>query len=93
MKKIFSLALVLCLMVSVLCIMTFTASAEEPTVPAEPAAGVVMRVSALKNDDTIYYPDEYDFTDFEKGWNAATTLAKGDAMKTNDLKCVIHSDG
>jgi hypothetical protein len=89
MKKIFSLALVLCLMVSVLCIMTFTASAEEPTVPAEPAAGVVIRVSALKNDDTIYYPDEYDFTDFEKGWNAATTLAKGDAMKTNDLKCVI----
>ena len=90
MKKIFAIALTLCLMVSALCVMTFTASAEEPTVPAEPAAGVVMRVSALKNGDSVYYPEKYDFTSFEEGWNAATELAdNSDVMKANDLDRVV----
>jgi hypothetical protein len=88
MKKIFSLALVLCLMVSVLCIMTFTASAEEPGATQEPAPGTVLRLSALKTNGDLEFIKDY--TSFEEGWNAAMDLADNTKkMRDNNYDRVV----
>ena len=65
MKKIFAILITICLLVAAFCITTFAAEA--------PASDVVLRVSALKTDDTTVLVDDY--TSFEDGWNAAMELA------------------
>ena len=64
MKKIFVVMMAICLMASMLCVTTFA---------AEPAQDIVLRVSALKRDDTTVVIKDY--TVFEDGWNAAMELA------------------
>ena len=65
MKKILIWALTVCLLIPML---GMTALAAD-----EPAEGVVLRVSALKKDDTTVVLQDY--TVFEDGWNAAMELA------------------
>ena len=79
MKKIIASIMAVCLMASLLC---FTAFA------AEPAEGVVLRVSALKRDDTTVVIKDY--TVFEDGWNAAMELAvNSKELNANDYARVI----
>ena len=63
MKKIFAILMVLCLMVGVFSISTF--AAEELAAPAE---GTVIRVTAIKGNETVLVGD---YTNFEDGWNKA----------------------
>ena len=65
MKKILIWALTVCLLIPMLGMTALAA--------AEPAEGVVLRVSALKKDDTTVVLQDY--TVFEDGWNAAMELA------------------
>ena len=88
MKKIFVIALTLCLMISVLCITTFTTSAEEPGATQEPTPDTVLRLSALKTNGDIEFIKDY--TSFEKGWNAAMDLAtNGSDMKSKNYNRVV----
>jgi hypothetical protein len=66
MKKIFAILMLICMLASALFVTAFAAD--------EPAAGVVLRVSALENDsgDNVVIKD---YTDFEEGWEAAIDLA------------------
>ena len=77
MKKILVLTLTICLVLSVLCITVV--AADEP---------VVLRVSALKKDDTTVVLQDY--TVFEDGWNAAMKLAVNrKEMNNNDYVRVV----
>ena len=80
MKKLFAIIMTACPLASMLCITAFAAD--------EPADGVVLRVSALKRDDTTVVIKDY--TVFEDGWNAAMELASNSKeMNTNDYARVI----
>ena len=81
MKRIFAIIMALCLIASVLCVPAFA----EDT----PAAGVVLRVSALKNDGKTTIKIN-DYANFEDGWNAAMELA-GDSgvMKENGYDRIV----
>ena len=96
MKKIFAILLTLCMLVGMLGVAAVTASAEEATTEettteAEDTAGsVVIRVTGLKKDGTVFTPEESEFTDFHTGWVAAATYAKNSTWKnTNDIDRVI----
>ena len=66
MKKNFALILTLCLMAGALCITAFAAeSANELPAPAE---GTLLRVTAIKGDETVLVGD---YTNFEDGWHKA----------------------
>ena len=70
MKKFFAILMAICMMASMLCIPAFAAeSADE--LPA-PAAGTVLRITAIKGDSIELVGDH---TNFEDGWNAAMVLA------------------
>ena len=85
MKKIFAIIMIVCLMASMLCV---TAFATEADTTYEPAESVVLRVSALKRDDTTVVIKDY--TVFEKGWNAAMELAvNSKELNENDYARVI----
>ena len=85
MKKIFAIIMSVCLMASMLCFTAFAAEADTINAPAE---GVVLRVSALKRDDTTVVIKDY--TAFEDGWNAAMELASNSKeMNTNDYARVV----
>ena len=85
MKKIFAIILTLCLMASMLCVTAFATEADTTNAPAK---GVVLRVSALKRDDTTVVIKDY--TAFEDGWNAAMELAvNSKEMNKNDYARVI----
>ena len=71
MKKLFALILTICLMAT----MSVTAFAKET---------VVMRVTALKIDGTVFVPEKSDFTDFKDGWVAAATYAKNSEWKNQN---------
>ena len=80
MKKIFAVIMTVCLMASLLCVTAFAADAS--------AEDVVLRVSALKRDDTTVVIKDY--TVFEDGWNAAMELAVNSKdMNKNDYARVI----
>ena len=71
MKKFLAVFIAICMMASMLCVPAFAAESAD-----EPAAGTVMRVSALKNDGTTVKINDYD--NFEIGWNAAIDTALAD---------------
>ena len=80
MKKIFAIIMTVCMLTSVLCVTAFAADA--------PAEDVVLRVSALKRDDSTVVVQDY--TVFEDGWNAAMELAvNSKEMNKNDYARVI----
>ena len=80
MKKIFAIIMTACLLASLLSVTAFAADA--------PAEGVVLRVSALKRDDTTVVIQDY--RAFEDGWNAAMELAvNSKALNANDYARVI----
>ena len=86
MKKIFAIIMTICLLVSALSATAITAFAAD-----EPLAGTVLRVSALKGEDTEVIGD---FDSFEDGWNHAMGIA-GDSkqMKAYDRVVVdIYAD-
>jgi hypothetical protein len=92
MKKIFAILMTICLLVSVISTTAVTAfAAGEPS--NEPAAGTVLRYSALKKGETT--PTVLgDYNNFEDGWNDAMELA-GDTkqMKAYDRVIVdIYTD-
>ena len=68
MKKILAIIMAICMMATMLCVPAFAA---EETLP-EPAAGTVLRVSAIQGDDTVLIGD---YNNFEDGWNAAMGIA------------------
>lgn len=82
MKRIFAIIMTICLLASTLCIPAFAAD-------DAPAAGTVLRVSALKKDGTTIVVIK-DYDNFEDGWNAAMELA-GDSktMKENTYDRVV----
>ena len=83
MKKIFAFALALCLIVSALCITTFTASAEES------AGDVVIRVSGLKTDGTDLV-EIGSYTDYATGWETAIDYARDKTyLKNNDYNRIV----
>ena len=65
MKKLFAILMAVCMMASLLCVTAFAADAS--------TEDIVLRVSALKRDDTTVVIQDY--TVFEDGWNAAMELA------------------
>ena len=80
MKKIFAIIMTACLLASLLSVTAFAADA--------PAEGVVLRVSALKRDDTTVVIQDY--RAFEDGWNAAMELAvNSKELNANDYARVI----
>ena len=84
MKKIFAVLMAICLMTSALCITAF--AADEPT--NKPAAGTVLRVSALKKNGTPVVIKDYD--NFEEGWEAAVDYAEDtETMKTQGYDRVV----
>ena len=85
MKKIFAIILTVCLIATAFCITAFAAETDKTNAPEE---GVVLRVSALKRDDTTVVIKDY--TVFEDGWNAAMELAvKSKELNKNDYARVI----
>ena len=73
MKKIFAILMTICLMVNVLSVASITAFAAEA-----PAEGVVMRVTAIKGEDTVLIGD---YDNFEDGWTAAMKLAEAETYE------------
>jgi hypothetical protein len=97
MKKIFAIIMTICLLAALLCVPAFAASNE----PAnnEPAANIVLRVSALKTDGS---PNDLpvvikDYDNFQDGWNYAMELAGDeDVMKeksTDALSLIFMPTG
>ena len=87
MKKFFAILMAICMMATLICVPAFAAeSADElPT----PAAGTVLRATALlKDGKTIEFIGDYN--NFEDGWNAAMDIA-GDTkkMKNNNYDRVV----
>ena len=67
MKKFFAIVLTVCLLASALCVAAFA---------ADPAADVVLRVSALAKESDTSLTVLGDYKDFEEGWKAAMSHAK-----------------
>ena len=87
MKKFLAILMAICMMASLLCVPAFAAeSADE--LPA-PAAGVVLRATALlKDGKTIEFIGDYD--NFEDGWNAAMDIAESPSeMATNGYDRIV----
>jgi hypothetical protein len=83
MKKIFAILMTICLMASVLCI---TAFAAEETLP-EPAEGTLLRVTAIKGEDTVLVGD---YSNFEDGWNKAMEIAgNAKTMKNEKYERIV----
>ena len=73
MKKFLAILMAICMMASLLCVPAFAADAADK-LPA-PAAGVVLRATALlKDGKTIELIGDYN--NFEDGWNAAMDIAE-----------------
>ena len=85
MKKFLAILMAICMLASMLCVPAFAADAADEL--SAPAAGVVLRITANKGDETVLIGD---YTDFEDGWNAAMTLA-GDTkkMKNNGYDRIV----
>ena len=84
MKKIFAILMTIYLMVSVLSVTVVTSfAAEELSVPAE---GTVIRVTAIKGDETILVGD---YDNFEEGWHKAIHEGLPKQMKTTKYERII----
>ena len=70
MKKFLAILVAICMMASLLCVSAFAAEPADE-LPA-PAAGTVLRITAIKGDSIELVGDH---TSFEDGWNAAMDLA------------------
>ena len=82
MRKFFAIIMVICLVAIALCVPAFAAD-------DAPAAGTVLRVSALKKDGTTIVVIK-DYDNFEDGWNAAMELADDSkTMKKNAYDRVV----
>ena len=68
MKKLFAILMAICLLAGALSITAFAAGTTLP----EPATGTVLRVTAIKGEDTVLVGD---YSNFEVGWNAAMKIA------------------
>ena len=77
MKRFLAILMAICMMASMLSVPAF--AAENADELPEPAAGTLLRATAIKGDETVLIGD---YTDFEEGWSAAMGLA-GD---TGDMK-------
>lgn len=78
MKRFLVLLMALCMLASVLCV---TATAAET---------YVMRVTGLREDDTVYYPENCGYKDFAEGWDAAVNYALNEEwMDANDVVRVV----
>jgi hypothetical protein len=74
MKKFFAILLTICMLASAFCIPALAADT--------PAAGVVLRVSALDKEGKPVKLENCDYKSFEDGWNAAMAIAgDSDEMK------------
>ena len=90
MKKFFVILTAICMVAGALCISAFAADTapglltQADTVPP----GVVLRVSAQKNDNTIMVLDDY--KSIQDGWNAAAKLAmNSETMNTKDYNRIV----
>ena len=70
MKKFLAILMAICMMATLLCVPAFAAESADK-LPA-PAAGTVLRITAMKGD-SIELIDDY--PDFEEGWNEAMEYA------------------
>ena len=82
MKKFLAILMAICIMASMLCIPAF--AADELSAPA---AGVVLRVSALKKDGITEVIKDYD--NFEDGWNCAVEQALPKNLKSNKYERIV----
>ena len=87
MKKLFAIVLTICALASVLCVPAFAAESADK-LPA-PAAGVVLRVSALQSDGVSALLIK-DYDNFEDGWNEAMVHAKN--SRANRIIVDIYAD-
>ena len=84
MKKIFAILMTICLMVSVLSVTAVTSfAAEELSAPDD---GTVLRVTAIKGDETILVGD---YDNFEEGWHKAIHEGLPKQMKTTKYERII----
>ena len=82
MKKFFAILLTICMTVGALCITAVPVFAADA-----PAAGVVLRVSAIKtNGDNKVIKD---YTSFEEGWNDAIAFALPKNLKANNYDRIV----
>ena len=84
MKKLFAIIMTICLLAGVLCVPVLAADA--------PAAGVVLRVSALKKtaSNTLETQVLKDFESFQDGWNYAMEIAgDDDEMDDNRYERIV----
>ena len=79
MKKFLAILMAICIMASLLCVSAFAAD----KLP-EPAAGVVLRITAIKGDGIEFIGDH---TNFEDGWNEAMEYA--DDMEDYDYDRIV----
>ena len=70
MKKFLAILMAICMMATLLCVPAFAADAADE-LPA-PAAGTVLRITAIKGDSIELVGDH---TSFEDGWNEAMEYA------------------
>ena len=70
MKKFLAILMVICMMASLLCVPAFAAESADKL--PEPAAGTLLRITAIKGDAIELVGDH---KSFEDGWNAAMNLA------------------
>ena len=82
MKKIFAILMAICLIAGALCI---TAFAAEEALPA-PAEGTVLRVTAIKGEETVLIGD---YTNFEEGWHDAIKEARTSRTEFTGYERVI----
>ena len=85
MRRLFAILITVCMMASMLCMAVLTASAEEI---APPAQDILLRVTALKKDDTIELVKDYKV--MADGWSAAMALAQNsETMQEKEYTRVI----
>lgn len=89
MKKLFAILLVVCMLASALGINAFAAGTFSNLIEFdEVPMGVVLRISGLKNDDTLVTIKDYN--DFEDGWEAAVDYAEDDDfMEEYDFERIV----
>ena len=85
MKKFLAILMSICMMASLLCVPVFAADPADEL--PKPAKGTLLRITAIKGDDTVLVGDH---TNFEDGWNAAMDIA-GDVseMKKNNYDRIV----
>ena len=86
MKKIFAILMTICLLVGALSITAFAAEETTDKLPA-PAEGTLLRVTAIKGDETVLVGD---YTNFEKGWTEAIKQAIPLYMKKTKYDRIVR---